>query len=379
MYHSSSVLPHILTPDAYRDHTWTARECAGPLYRAWHLVGIESELARTGDFLTTELFGVPVQVRRFESGIEALSNVCAHRHCLISSKKNGGSESMRCQYHGWEYGSDGFTRKIPCAKDFAPIDRQQLRLPRYQVDTCGQLIFVRLSPTGLGLQEYLGPVASKMHIGFGSEMKSFLKWEVNYDANWKVVIENSLEAYHVESVHPMTFRTDPGEKRSEHCLDPFHTAFGTDLPFAHSKLDLAFQSCQGWVVKRLGRTPTCRYWQHHVFPNLLTSYTDAISLVHSVIPTTATSSRSLVYQFGFCPTRTGIKQVLATAWGRLEAACSKRILKEDIEMYPRIQAGLNASKQTGHLARSEERIHRFQEYWANQMHTEESHSAPEKE
>jgi choline monooxygenase len=367
MFHSTTGLPHLLPPKAYCDQAWAAKEYAGPLYQAWHLVGTTSELANEGDFLTTEILGEPLHVRRFHDGLAALSNVCAHRHCLISSLKTGHSESMKCQYHGWEYGSDGFNRKIPSAKDFAPISREQIRLPRYQVDTCGQLVFVRLSSTGISLQEFLGPVAAKMQVGFGPNTSCFLKWEVNYQANWKIAIENSLEAYHVQSVHPNTFRSDPGESRSEHQLDPSHTAFGSDLPFAHSKLDLTFQKWEGRIVKILGGSPTRRYWQHHVFPNLLCSYTDAISLVHCVIPVSAMSSRSLVYQFGICPDRPGIKRSLAKLWGRLEAGCTKRILKEDVEMYPRIQGGLMASKQLGRLARSEERIHSFQEYLTRKL------------
>lgn len=367
MFHSATGLPHLLPPKAYCDEAWAANEYAGPLHQAWHLVGITSDLAKTGDFITTEILGEPLQIRRFDEGIAALSNVCAHRHCLISSQKMGRSESMKCQYHGWEYGSDGLNRKIPCAKDFAPIVREQIRLPRYQVDTCGQLVFVRLSSTGISLQEFLGPVAAKMQVGFGPNTNCFLKWEVNYQANWKIAIENSLEAYHVQSVHPNTFRSDPGESRSEHQLDPLHTAFGSDLPFAHSKLDLTFQKWEGRVVKILGGSPTRRYWQHHVFPNLLCSYTDAISLVHCVIPLSAMSSRSIVYQFGICPDRPGVKRALAKVWGQLEAGCTKRILKEDVEMYPRIQDGLKASKQLGRLARSEERIHCFQEYLIRQL------------
>jgi len=367
MFHSPSVLPHLIAPSAYRDDAWADRERGGLLASAWHLVGTQSELKHPGDFLTTELLGVPLQIRKFEGQLIAISNVCAHRHCLISSLPRGNSASMRCQYHGWEYGADGYTRKIPCAKDFAPIDREQLRLPRYNVETCGDLIFVRLAESGIGLMDFLGPIVPKILAGFGQESRCFLRWQVCYDANWKVAIENSLEAYHVASVHPATFGSDPGEKRSEHILEDRHTAFGTDLPFAHSKLDLTFQRCEGWVMKRLGRIPTRRYWQHHVFPNLLCSFTDAISLVHCVVPTGTTRSISLVYQYGPCPMPVGAKRVLARIWGFLEAACTKRILQEDIEMYPKIQQGLNASQQRGTLARSEERIHRFQEFLSQQL------------
>ena len=269
---------------------------------------------------------------------------------------------MRCQYHGWEFGADGKTRKIPEAKDLAPIDPEQLRIGKYSLETCGQLVFVKLSTEGPDLESYLGPLASKIRAGFGEGTRCFLQWTVEYDANWKVAIENSLEAYHVASVHPNTFRRDPGEARSEHVLDARHTAFGTNLPFVHSKTDDWFLRVQGQVLRLMGKKVTGRYWQHHVFPNLLASFTDAISLVHCVIPIGLTKSRSLFLQFGPAVGSRWWTRPVASAWGKLEAACTKRILAEDIDLYPKIQEGLDFSNYIGRLARSEERIHRFQRY-----------------
>ena len=37
--------------------------------------------------------------------------------------------------------------------------------------------------------------------------------------NWKVPIENTLEAYHVPLVHPNTFRENPGSERATHVLE----------------------------------------------------------------------------------------------------------------------------------------------------------------
>ncbi len=367
MFQSLTGLPHILPPAAYHEPRWFERECDGPLRQAWHLIGIDEQLSRPGDFITTTILGVPIQVRRFEDQLVAISNVCAHRHCLVSSLPHGRSETMRCQYHGWEYGADGYTRKIPCAKDFAPIDREAFQLDRYRVDRCGQLVFISLSDQGPTLSDYLGSLEPKMKAGFGEGMKCFFKWTIEYEANWKVAIENSLEAYHVQSIHPNTFRSDPGESRSEHILELKHTAFGTDLPFAATKIDMIMLRAQGWMLRLVGHSPTRRYWQHHVFPNLLSSFTDAISLAHCVEPISPTRSRSVFYQFGIHTAQRAWTQPLLSIWGKFEAWCTKQILKEDVELYPKIQLGLNASKHAGRLARSEERIHRFQEYWATVM------------
>jgi choline monooxygenase len=367
MFHSPTGLPHLLRPADYYDSDVANREKSHVLEGAWHLVGTVDQIANDGDFFTLELLGYPIQIRRFKEGIVALSNVCAHRHCLISSLPKGNSQAMACQYHGWEYGEDGYTRKIPCAKDLAPIDRSQFRLSKFSIESCGQLLFVRIAEQGRSLREHLGPLYDKLANGTGVNRRIFLRWSPEYSANWKVAIENSLEAYHVESVHPNTFRSAPGENRSEHILEDRHTAFGSDLPFAHSKLDEFFQRWEGWVVSRLGIQPTRRYWQHHAFPNLLCSFTDAVTLVHSILPCSPDKARSFVLQFSPTAPSFGWRKLLSSIWGRLEAMCTKRILLEDVLMYGRIQSGLNASYHSGRLARSEERIHRFQEYWIDTM------------
>jgi len=364
MYQSTTSLPYLLRPSDYFDPAVFQVELERVLTPAWHLVGTKDQLASHGQFITCQLLGKEVYVRNFEGTLRAFVNSCAHRHCLIQSAPAGKSATMQCQYHGWEYGEDGATRKIPCAKDFAPLDRSQLRLPTYRVDTCGQLVFVSLVHEGASLSDFLGEAYDIISERFSDDVKQNYRKAFEYEANWKVAIENSLEAYHVESVHPETFQTGPGEERTDHHLGSHYTSFTTDMPFAaDSRLNLAFQKAEGWFVKKLGRDPKRQYSQHHVFPNLLFSCTDAISLVHHVRPITVGKSESICIQFGLSPTNSKFsRRKLAGILGRLEATIVDKILKEDIEMYPKIQRGLAASPHNGMLARSEERIHSFHQY-----------------
>jgi phenylpropionate dioxygenase-like ring-hydroxylating dioxygenase large terminal subunit len=270
---------------------------------------------------------------------------------------------MRCQYHGWEYGEDGRTRHIPQPKNFVPLDRDEHRLPTYRLECCGQLVFVSLAEQGPSLRDHLGDLYPVCVERFGPEWEPFLAWEPAIDVNWKIPVENSLEAYHVPCVHPDTFREDPGESRSEHLLGERHTAFGTSLPFsAHSRLDTWYQRSEGWLLRRLGSPVTGRYWQHHVFPNLLFSFTDAVSLCNCVVPAGPVSSRAVVRQFGRVSPVGGARRWLARRWGQLAAVVTRRILAEDLGMYGDIQRGLCASPQRGVLGRCEERIFVFQDY-----------------
>lgn len=362
MFVNSTRLPHLLPPSAYCTAEQLAAERERVLLPAWHLVGTTNELAESGDFLTCDLLGRPVHVRNFDGELVALSNVCAHRHCLLTGEARGHTDRLRCQYHAWEYGPDGRTRRIPGARHFAPWDRELAVLPRYRLAVCGQLVFVSLAAEGPSLAEQLGPLDQLCRARFGPKWRPFLRWQPDYAANWKVPIENSLEAYHVPSVHPHTFREDPGEQRSQHVIEPSHTSLTTQLPFsAHNRLDAWFQRAQRWFVRRIGEPATDQYSQHHVFPNLLFSFTDTVSLCQCVLPVGAGSSRAEVRQFGICGSG-AIERRLAAAWGQTGAWITRRILQEDQAMFPQIQRGLEASNRPGMLGRCEERIFAFQQY-----------------
>jgi choline monooxygenase len=371
MFVSHSRLPHLLSPSAY----WCEKNYEQErdlLSKSWHVVSCKSELANAGDFITRNILDIPVHIRNFDGQIRALSNVCAHRHALICSDAKGNSAAMKCQYHGWEYKSDGSTGRIPQPKNFVPFDAPRPCLQQFPVSTAGQLVFVNLSPDAPPLRDFLGEAFFlQLEEHFGGEWTLSMKWWPDYRVNWKIPVENSLEAYHVPCVHPKTFVEDPGDDRSEHLLLEHRTAFGTSLPFSpHSRFHALFQRLEGSFMKSLGHTSTNSYWQHHVFPNLLFSFTDAISLANCVLPTGPTSCKATVLQFGRLPRRGGaLKRTWAELWAWMSAIITKKILVEDMVIFDSIQAGLRASRQPGLLGRCEERIHRFQKFLQSQVNS----------
>lgn len=371
MFVSQSRLPHLLSPSAYWcDRAYEQERDA--LRRSWHVVSNQSELSKPGDFITREILGTPIQVRNFDGEVRALSNVCAHRHALICSDSGGNSSTMRCQYHGWEYKADGSTGRIPQPKNFVPFEAPKPCLPRYKVATAGQLVFVNLSSDAISLAQFLGEdFFEQLEEHFGEQWTLAMKWWPEYPVNWKIPVENSLEAYHVPSVHPKTFVEDPGDDRSEHLLLEHRTAFGTTLPFSpHSRAHALFQRLEGRFMKSLGHASTNTYWQHHVFPNLLFSFTDAISLANCILPTGPTTCRATVFQFGRLPKRNGqLKRRWAKLWAWMSAAITKKILIEDLQIFASIQAGLRASSQPGLLGRCEERIYHFQKHLQTQVNS----------
>ena len=375
MYVSADSFAPALPPEAYVQPEWAAREREHVLAPAWQPIGTASQLAEPGQFVTATLFGVPVVVRRFgddEGTVVALRNVCAHRSCTIVDAASGQAEKLRCPYHGWEYGADGLTRKIPKAKNFPHFDRDAHRLDAFAVGRCGGVWWVRIGD-GPSLPEFLGDwfawIAERTA---APTWKPTLATTLPAEANWKIAIEGSLESYHLPDVHAATFGpdSDPGEENSDHTIAEAFTSFAT----THRQPSLLTRA-EDWAQRRLGvAAPDGRYEHHHLFPNLMLAATDSITLLTAVLPTGPTSSELRCWQWGRQAASRGlVARGTARSLGKLAAGATQKVLAEDIAIFPQVQRGLEGranqspaqgSQPRGILGRCEERLHAFQTHVA---------------
>jgi len=343
---------------------------------SWHPVGVASAIPESGDFLSAEILGVSLLIRNFDGELVALRNVCAHRQCTLVSAAKGRAERLKCPYHGWEYGSDGQTRKIPAATNFPQFDRAKYRLDRFPLEQCGDLMFVRFSEQGPSLKEWMGEYFDLFSQWLSPpQFKIELERRLPYPANWKIPVEASLESYHIPEVHPHTFGEDPAEPGSDHFFTERGSSFEAKLP-APRFIDRALRIWERTLLGFLGVESLGQYQHYHVYPNLLVSHTDSLCLVHSVLPTDPTSSIGCGWHFARQPDSGGwIKRMTAAAWGRFTGGLTFQVLNEDLAMYPKIQAGTTSASRAGLLGRCEERLYSFQQHVHNQMQKQESEVA----
>jgi phenylpropionate dioxygenase-like ring-hydroxylating dioxygenase large terminal subunit len=322
------------------------------------MVGTRRDLARPGDFLTLNLCGEPVLVRNEGGELVAFQNVCAHRHCKIRSEPRGNQARLACQNHGWEYTREGRTGRIPGAVFFKPWKGDDRRLLSLRVATAGELVMVSLAPDGPSLREHLGPAYASWESSFdGEEFRLADVWEHTFDCNWKVVVENSLEAYHIPVVHPLTFRTMPDAAGSEHVLDARYTALSTALPRDPRA------RAQGWIARALGVPATGRYVHQNIHPNATFSSFDLVRLAMIVYPL---GPRRCRYRFCLYTARGRrwgpVAAGLALALKTFSRRFFRRVYWEDGRLYGAIQEGLDASEHPGVLGSVEERVYAFQRY-----------------
>jgi phenylpropionate dioxygenase-like ring-hydroxylating dioxygenase large terminal subunit len=323
----------------------------------WHFVASTAQLRRHGNFLTRDLLGQPLVVRNIDGEVHTFLNVCAHRHCLLTHEPAGHDPAFSCQYHGWEYGADGGTRRIPDARCFRPFDRENARLRKFRTETLGELVFTCLEDEAPPLAELLGAFHHQGRHWFGPPFRLAWTWETNYEANWKVVVENSLESYHIPCLHRKSFAVPPPEETCRHLLDERYTTFHTPETFGW------ISRMQNFLVRSLGQKTTNTYTHHHVHPNLIFISMDVMRMAQLVVPTSATTTRHLVWVYTLRGTRHNpwaylVRRMLS--W--LVVKVARQVLLEDAPIFPEIQQGLQASPHAGVIGTREERIYAFQKY-----------------
>jgi phenylpropionate dioxygenase-like ring-hydroxylating dioxygenase large terminal subunit len=186
----------------YGDHDYFEYEAATVLRDAWHCVGREDEIAKVGDYITVRLVGEPIIIVRDESGIKALSNVCRHRGMPLVEGV-GNTKRFVCSYHAWMYATDGSLLKAARMKNDG-FDPKSCKLGEFHCIVRFGFIYVCVSDTPSdfdveldGLKDLIGRYEPENYRLVHSDTEI-------WNTNWKCLVENFMEGYHLSVVHPET-------------------------------------------------------------------------------------------------------------------------------------------------------------------------------
>ncbi len=175
----------------------------------WIYVGHESEVKNIGDFKTRNVCGRPVILcRDSNSDIRVYLNACRHRAAVVAREAEGNTKSFFCFYHGWSYNINGELDGVPGKASYPPsfdVTRLGLAEPSH-VDSYKGFIFLSFNKDAVPLVEYLAGATE--YIDLIVDQSPSGKMEViqgtqEYDmkANWKLLVENSFDDYHLITTH----------------------------------------------------------------------------------------------------------------------------------------------------------------------------------
>lgn len=174
------------------------------LARHWQFLGHAGDVAKEGDWFRTVLGGEQVFVQRFREGLCGFVNRCAHRFHPIRTAERGNGPVV-CPFHEWRYDHSGLAFGIPrCREVFGRSPKElNARLTSIELATAGGLIFGRHG-SGPDLGHWLGPGQSILDY-LGRARPLSLRIDSMIAAHWTLVMQITLDDYHLVGVHPSTF------------------------------------------------------------------------------------------------------------------------------------------------------------------------------
>jgi phenylpropionate dioxygenase-like ring-hydroxylating dioxygenase large terminal subunit len=188
----------------YLDPQLMEREWTDLWRRCWLLAGLESDVREPGDFFVFDIGREQVLVSRSRAGaVHGFYNVCQHRGNRLVTEERGQVRNFRCAYHAWTYDTDGTLKGVPYESRFAegvPCSERSLR--RVHADVWNGFVFISLAADPPPLLDYLGPVADLLAPYRFGEMLLVEDQTVHHRCNWKTVVDNFSELYHVDFIHP---------------------------------------------------------------------------------------------------------------------------------------------------------------------------------
>jgi phenylpropionate dioxygenase-like ring-hydroxylating dioxygenase large terminal subunit len=214
----------------YTSREFFEKEWEGMWTRVWLLLGRETELPNPGDWQMEPVGPEEIlMVRQADGAVKAFYNVCQHRGNPLVDDDKGSVTRFVCKYHSWAYMPDGELNFAPDREDFPEGNPcGNVSLSGLRCETFAGFIWVNMDPDCVSLREYLGPIYAEWE---QRDVHTWTRTVANtmwLPCNWKVVLDNFNESYHVPTVH-MGATTDTNRKEIRGHLNTYFKETRFDL------------------------------------------------------------------------------------------------------------------------------------------------------
>lgn len=170
----------------------------------WLCVGRVEEVPEVGNFMTLRIAEEPIVISRIsDSEVAVFMNQCLHRGVEVAFGK-GSARSFSCPYHAWGYDISGRLLAAPHMKQ-AEVDLSGARLPRVRSATWRGWIFINFDDEAQAFEDFIAPYEKELWYYRTDECRLADKLTIEVDCNWKFLVENLLDIYHVGTLHAKTF------------------------------------------------------------------------------------------------------------------------------------------------------------------------------
>ncbi|MEM1006222.1 MAG: aromatic ring-hydroxylating dioxygenase subunit alpha [Pseudomonadota bacterium] len=200
-----------LPAGAYVDPEFWEIERKSVFTRNWVCIGFAHDVQKRGEAMPVDFAGHQLLIVRNRQGaLNVFHNVCRHRCIQLVNEHRVVGNLIRCPYHAWAYDLDGNLRAAPhfggANLHIADgMDRSKTGLVEVRSHVWNDWIFVNMDGKAPGFDDYAMSMWNRLDgIDWGA-VKNIATLDFGEIAcNWKFVMENFIEPYHVQFVHKTT-------------------------------------------------------------------------------------------------------------------------------------------------------------------------------
>ncbi len=310
----------------------------------WTAIAFADSL-QVGEIKPIDFMGLPLLLtRQKENGdIRVFHNVCSHRGLRLVDKTRQTNGRIVCPYHSWTYNLAGELKSTP---HLGGVDVHHMK----EFD-CGQhglkpvrshiwlgVIFINLDNKARPFEVMAKNVLERYRKLMGPDGESQICRAISHDGgtmevncNWKLALENYLEAYHLPFIHPGLNSYSPLHRHYNAIIDDLCAGQITKTFDPGLDRDNPLPLFRDWDRKRIatGEYPV-------LFPNLLLGF--QANHVYSMIvsPTSPTTCREEFMIF-YANNEANEDRYIPQRKSNLDAWTA--IFNEDMEPCERMQIG----------------------------------------
>jgi len=194
----------------YTDQKVYEEEREALLFSQWAGLGVVDDVPEIGDAVPISFLGAPLLlIRDRNNNVRVFQNVCRHRGLTLVKEPRKIEGAIRCPYHSWCYSTDGRLVSTPHVggpgqNTHEAMEKSELGLFEVRSHIWNNVVFINMDGNAPDFEIVHADMLDRwkefdVPVYHGGE-DSIIRFDLK--TNWKLVIENYCESYHLPWVHP---------------------------------------------------------------------------------------------------------------------------------------------------------------------------------
>jgi phenylpropionate dioxygenase-like ring-hydroxylating dioxygenase large terminal subunit len=281
----------------FTDETFHHLERQKIFENSWMCIGLSADAPAKGDLVPLNVFDHPLLIVRDDAILRVFHNVCSHRGSTLVETPAHGRPRIVCPYHSWTYKLNGTLVATPhvggADQHVCPqLSEERLGLRSIRAVEWAGHIFVNLSGAAPAFADWIRPVAERFRSIDWSALRRDPAFARNLEvaANWKLIVENFVESYHLPWVHKALNAVNPMAMHYQ--ILGGHSYLGQGgTDYRPERIAGAALPCSSW------NSDPSSYEALAVFPNLILSPLADMTFSIIVLPEAAQRTRERIEFF----------------------------------------------------------------------------------